>query len=254
MFFILSKVLSMLLSPFLWVLICWTCFAFIKVARVKKIMLWTSIILSVIFSNSWIAGRFVALCEVPGVSTQKIAIYDYGIVLSGMFEYNKDFDRLSARRGSDRLWQAIQLYHLGKIKKILLSGDSGYFFKKGLHESTQLKKMLIAQNIPANDILIEEKSRNTHENAKETALYIKRNKLNKKTFLLITSAIHMRRAQACFLKEGVHCSSFTTDHYNVNAESFSPISLIPSAAGFLMWQRIVKEWVGTLMYRISGYI
>jgi hypothetical protein len=52
----------------------------------------------------------------------------------------------------------------------------------------------------------------------------------------------------------VHCSSFTTDHYNVNAESFSPISLIPSADGFLMWQRIVKEWVGTLMYRISGYI
>ena len=254
MFFILSKVLSMLLSPFLWVLISWTCFAFIKVARVKKIMLWNSIILSIIFSNGWIAGRFVALWEVPGVSTQKIAVYDYGIVLSGMFEYNKDFDRLSARRGSDRLWQAIQLYHLGKIKKILLSGDSGYFFKKGLHESTQLKKMLIAQNIPANDILIEQKSRNTHENAKETALYIKRNKLNKKTFLLITSAIHMRRAQACFLKEGVHCSSFTTDHYNVNAESFSPISLIPSADGFLMWQRIVKEWVGTLMYRISGYI
>ena len=131
MFFILSKVLSMLLSPFLWVLISWTCFAFIKVARVKKIMLWTSIILSVIFSNGWIAGRFVALWEVPGVSTQKIAVYDYGIVLSGMFEYNKDFDRLSARRGSDRLWQAIQLYHLGKIKKILLSGDSGYVFKKG---------------------------------------------------------------------------------------------------------------------------
>jgi uncharacterized SAM-binding protein YcdF (DUF218 family) len=236
------------------VLISWTCFAFIKVARVKKIMLWTSIILSVIFSNSWIAGRFVALWEVPGVSTQKIAIYDYGIVLSGMFEYNKDFDRLSARRGSDRLWQAIQLYNLGKIKKILLSGGSGYIFENGLHESTQLKKMLIAQNIPANDILVEEKSRNTHENAKETALYIKSNKLNKKTFLLITSAIHMRRAQACFLKEGVHCSSFTTDHYNVNAESFSPTSLIPSADAFIIWQKIVKEWVGSLMYRISGYI
>lgn len=254
MFFILSKVLSIFLSPFLWVLISWICYACIKTARVKKIMLWTSISLSVIFSNGWIAGRFVALWEVPGVSAQNIPVYDYGIVLSGMFEYNKDFNRLSARRGSDRLWQAIQLYHLGKIKKILLSGDSGYVFKKGLHESTQLKKILIAQNIPSTDIVIEAKSRNTHENAKETARYIKRNKLNKKTFLLITSAIHMRRAQACFLKEGVTCSSFTTDHYNTDAETASITSLIPSADGFIMWQRIVKEWVGTLTYRISGYI
>ena len=143
---------------------------------------------------------------------------------------------------------------IGKIKKILLSGDSGYVFKKGVHESAQLKKMLIAQNIPARDIVIEAKSRNTHENAKETARFLKRNKLNKKTFLLITSAIHMRRAQACFLKEGVTCSSFSTDHYNIDAETASITSLIPSADGFIMWQRIVKEWVGTLTYRISGYI
>jgi len=61
-----------------------------------------------------------------------------------------------------------------KDKKILLLKDSGYFFKKGLYESAQLKKILIAQNIPEAHILIENKSRNTHENAYETALFVKK--------------------------------------------------------------------------------
>jgi uncharacterized SAM-binding protein YcdF (DUF218 family) len=222
--------------------------------KTKRILLWVAISLSVIFSNSWIAGLFVGLWEVPGKTKQELPVYDYGIVLSGMFEYNTDLNRLSARRGSDRLWQAIHLYHSGKIKKILLSGDSGYVFKKGLHESAQLKKLLIAQNIPDADIVIENKSRNTHENAYETALFIKKNRLEKKTFLLITSAIHMRRAHKCFKKEGVTCSSYTTDHYYIKSEPFSASGLLPSAEGFVMWQRIIKEWTGTIIYGIFGYL
>jgi len=254
MFFILSKVLSVLLSPFLWVLSSWVSVVLVKGVKTKRILLWVAISLSVIFSNSWIAGLFVGLWEVPGKTKQELPVYDYGIVLSGMFEYNTDLNRLSARRGSDRLWQAIHLYHSGKIKKILLSGDSGYVFKKGLHESAQLKKLLIAQNIPDADIVIENKSRNTHENAYETALFIKKNRLEKKTFLLITSAIHMRRANKCFKKEGVTCSSYTTDHYYIKSEPFSASGLLPSAEGFVMWQRIIKEWTGTIIYGIFGYL
>ena len=40
------------------------------------------------------------------------------IIVGDLFhaEYNKDLDRLSARRGADRIWQAIQLYQNKKIK------------------------------------------------------------------------------------------------------------------------------------------
>lgn len=255
MFFILSKILSFLLSPFLWVVACWIIYALLKNHKTKRIFFWISLSLSLLFSNGFIVNKFVALWEIPGKADQQLKTYDYGIVLSGMFEYNNDLDRLSARRGADRLWQAIQLYHSGKIKKIILSGDSGYIFKKGLHEAHQLKNMLIDQNIPPEDILVESNSRNTHENAFETVNLLKKKKLMGKSFLLITSALHMRRAMGCFEKEGLKCTSFSTDHYHIaSGGSFSANSILPNPDAFLMWQRIIKEWVGTLMYRFTGYL
>ena len=254
MFFILSKMLSALLSPFLWVILLWGFYVWVKAKRLKKILFWLSISLSIVFSNGFIVGSFVSLWEIPGTKIDELKTFDYGIVLSGMFEYNGTLDRLSARRGSDRLWQAIHLYHRGKIKKIILSGDSGYIFKAGLHESDQLKELLTEQNIPESDILIENKSRNTHENAEETLRLIKINGLASGSFLLITSAIHMRRAEACFKKEGLECPTFSTDHYCDPSSTFSLTSILPDAEAFVMWKRMIKEWIGMLMYKILGYL
>jgi len=254
MFFILSKILSALLSPFLWVILFWISYVYVKAPKPKKILLWLSICLSILFSNGFVIGKFVALWEVPGTKIDELKTYDYGIVLSGMFEYNETLDRLSARRGSDRLWQAVHLYHKGKIKRIILSGDSGYVFKEGLHEADQLKRLLIEQNIPASDILIENKSRNTHENAKETVRFLKEGELTSNSFILITSAIHMHRAEACFKKEGLDCATFSTDHYYDPSSSLSINSFVPSAEAFIMWKRMIKEWIGTIMYRLFGYL
>ena len=254
MFFILSKILSALLSPFLWVILFWISYVNVKTPKPKKILLWFSICLSILFSNGFVIGKFVALWEVPGTKIDELKTYDYGIVLSGMFEYNGTLDRLSARRGSDRLWQAVHLYHKGKIKRIILSGDSGYVFEEGLHEADQLKRLLIEQNIPASDILIENKSRNTHENAKETVKFLKERELTSNSFILITSAIHMHRAEACFKKEGLDCATFSTDHYYDPSSSLSINSFVPSAEAFIMWKRMIKEWIGTIMYRLFGYL
>ena len=109
-------------------------------------------------------------------------------------------------------------------------------------------------NIPKNDILIENKSRNTHENALETTRFIEKQGIVSNSFLLITSAIHMRRAKACFKKEGLDCATFSTDHYYDASSTFSPNWIVPSAEAFIMWKRMIKEWVGTIMYRLFGFI
>lgn len=189
-----------------------------------------------------------------GIKTENMRQYENGIVLSGMFEYNKDLDRLSARRGSDRIWQAIQLYKKKKIRRIIITGDSGYVLKKGLHEAKQLKEVLISMGIPDKDILIESKSRNTHENAKETKALMDRYGLSTKNNLLITSAMHMRRAKACFEEVGIRCTPFTTDHYIVHEESISISEFIPSTGAFNMWDRLLKEWIGYSVYGIMGYL
>jgi len=170
MFFVLSKLLLFLLSPFTWLLISLGLFFYIKDRVWKKRLMWSTVVIFFFFSNGFIVNRLVSLWEIEGVQVEKLKQHEYGIVLSGMFEYNKDLGRLSARRGVDRIWQAIQLYKKKKIKKIVITGDSGYVLKEGLHEAMQLKQDLVSMGIPASDIIVESKSRNTHENAHQTRL------------------------------------------------------------------------------------
>lgn len=216
--------------------------------------MWSALGIFFFFSNGFIVNRFVSLWEVEGSKIEHLNEYENGIVLSGMFEYNNDLDRLSARRGADRIWQAIQLYKKKKIKRIIITGDSGYVLKKGLHEATQLKKDLILMGIPEEDIIVEDKSRNTHENALQTKLIFEKNGLSKQNNLLITSSMHMRRALACFKKQGIQCSAFTTDHYSIHSQSISITEFIPNQNAFNSWDKLIKEWVGYTVYNLMGYL
>ena len=253
MFFFFSKLLAFLLNPLIWIIVAVVLYIFLKNENWKKIMAYTSIGLFLFFSNGMIIGGFIAAWEVEGKNVEEVKNYDIGIVLSGMMEYNTDFDRLVVRRGADRIWQALTLYKKGKIKKILISGDSGYVLKEGLHEASQLRALLIEWGVPAKDILVEEKSRNTHENAALTSEYLKKNHPKAK-LLLITSGMHMRRARACFEHEGLKFDTFSTDHYHVSSGSFSPESLLPSSDAIHLWHNFNKEWVGYMVYWIAGYL
>ena len=116
MFFILSKFFLFLLSPFTWLLISIGLYLFVKNRIWKKRFMWSTLIIFFFFSNGFIVNRFVSLWEIEGSNIEDLQQYENGIVLSGMFEYNNDLNRLSARE-VDRIWQAIQLYKKQKIKK-----------------------------------------------------------------------------------------------------------------------------------------
>jgi len=59
----------------------------------------------------------------------------------------------------------LQLYRMGKIKKILITGGQGLNPTNPYSEAELLKRFLIMTGMPETDILIEEKSVNTRENA-----------------------------------------------------------------------------------------
>lgn len=218
-------------------------------------MKWMFIGVLIIFSNSFIFKEFVRLWEVPAVSIDAVQYHEVGIVLGGMFEYDNDTERLSIRRGGDRIWQAIDLYKLNKIDKILLSGDHGYVTDRGLHESKQLKEVLVRWGIPNKDIIIESKSKNTAENAQESASLLRKTYPHFSSFLLITSAKHMRRAKACFDKAGLETTSFSTDPFVGKNRSYHwDEFIIPNADNFSNWFTLNKEVVGYVVYDIIGYI
>lgn len=253
MFFILSKLFAFLFSPFLWFFISFFIFLFLKNDKWKLIFKRISIFILFFFTLGFPINFLVSRWEVAGTEMESVGNYDIGVVLSGMVVYNKDLKVLSARRGIDRIWQAITLYKKGKINKILISGDTGYVIRKGLHEADQLKEVLVEWGIPFEDIIIENKSKNTYENALFTGSLMKKNKFKKK-FLLITSALHMPRASACFKKQNLKFDVFATDHYNLKNTEFTLDQLLPSINCFVMWEVYLKEIVGYTVYSFRGYL
>ena len=255
MFFIFSKILLSTLSPFLWFQISLLLFIFLKNELWKKRFKYITLIILFFFSSGFPIGLLIRNWEIPGKKIKDVKNYDVGIVLSGMVEFNQELEVLTIRRGADRIWQAISLYKKRKIKKILISGDSGYVIRGGLHEASQLKELLINWGIPKKDILIENQSKNTYQNAVFTTKFLNKEFSNKR-FLLITSAIHMKRAAACFKKQGLKFDLFSTDHYNIKQkkDEFTPDTLLPSINSFVLWEVYLKEIVGYTVYSSQGYL
>jgi uncharacterized SAM-binding protein YcdF (DUF218 family) len=255
MFFILSKALLFLISPFNWFIILLIGYFLSRKEPIKTRFKWGSILLFFFFSNTFVFSEFCRIWEVHGTKMAAVSQHDAGIVLTGMAEYNSDLDELSIRRGGDRIWQAITLYKTGKIKKIILTGDSGYVTDRGLHEAKQVKSVLVRWGIPDQDILTEENSKNTAENAIETKKMLDRSYPHLEKFLLITSGIHMRRAQGCFSTVGISCTPFSTDLYTGPKRNYYLDQLfLPNPSTFQNWETLIKEVVGYITYDIVGFI
>lgn len=255
MFFILSKALLFLISPFFWLIIFVAVAFFHRNQIYKKRSKICAVIFFLFFSNTFIFNEVCRKWEIHGTPIEKVGNYEIGIVLSGMAEYNNDLNVLSLKQSGDRIWQAITLYKQHKIKKILITGKSGYIADRGLDEANQFKEVLVSWGIPANDIITETNSKNTHENALETKKVLTVSYPHVDTCLLITSSTHMRRSLGCFAKEGIACVPFSTNlHTGPKRFFYWDQVFIPSVDNFYQWNLLIKEWVGFVTYKIAGYI
>lgn len=253
MFFYLSKILLFLTAPiFWWVLVLIFAFYSPSKHQRKKLRL-IAILMFLFFSNTFIFLEFERLWEVPGKKITEIhKTYDVGIVLGGMANYNTGLERLNIQEGTDRIWHTITLYKKGIIKKILITGRNGFLGDNNLNEAQQFKNDLINWEIPSADILIEDQSKNTFENAKFTKKILNKHP-EIKSILLITSSEHMRRAQACFTKQNIHFETFTTNNHTGKNRYWNIEHLtIPSFRTFLEWNDLTKEWVGYAIYKLTS--
>ena len=118
MFFILSKALLFLITPFFWLGLAVLGALFLKNERWRKRLKWASVAIFFFFTNSVIFSSFCSVWEVPGTKMSQVQKHDVAIVLGGFSNYNNDLDELTMYHQSDRIFQAITLYRTGKVKKI----------------------------------------------------------------------------------------------------------------------------------------
>lgn len=255
MFFYFSQFLSFLAMPLTLVLLLLLIAAiFTPKSRGRKI-LWTGILLLVFFSNPFLSNLALLAWEPPYKSFEEISNREIGIVLTGVTNLNKTAtDRTFFGKGADRITQALQLYRMGKIKKILITGGQGLNPTNTSSEAELLKRFLIMTGMPEADILIEEKSVNTRENALFTKEFLEKNGIaTDQEFVLITSAFHMPRSKKCFDKVGLKTIPFPVDYYSHDVKYDLPSLLYPGPGPIANWQLLVKEWIGLVVYRLVGY-
>lgn len=251
MFFILSKILSVALSPIIWILIFLVAGIFSKNTIKKKHRIIFSLFLLFFFSNGFVLSIFQPLINTKPVKVSELQKnYDYGIVLGGFSVYDKEYKRIRFFESSDRLWQTLQLYKSKRITKILISGGSGKLINNSIKESNVIKQFLIGLGIKSQDIVVENKSKNTYENALYTS---KIPQIKNSSCLLITSSLHMFRAKKCFEKADIKLDIFPTN-YSSGENLLVSDYIIPSSKVLLKWNDLLHELTGIVIYKIAGKI
>jgi len=221
-----------------------------------KKLLWLGIALLIFFTNPFTANRALLAWEPAYKEFDEVQNHEIGIVLTGVTNLSKTaYDRTFFNKGADRITHALQLYRLGKIKKILITGGQGLNPVNPQSEAELLQRFLEMTGVPSKDILIEDQSKNTAQNAQFTRKFLEQKGIDtSQDFLLITSAFHMYRAKGCFEKVGLQTKTFPTDYYSYDPKYDVPALFFPSADALTFWHKLVKEWIGITVYKLVGYI
>jgi uncharacterized SAM-binding protein YcdF (DUF218 family) len=257
MFFIISKIIDFLFSPLTWIIALFIIAFFSKREIIKKKFIKIGFFSLLFFTNPFISN--LSLLLIPStenhITISKNKKADIALVLGGMISYDDSKDQVMFNSNVNRITKAVELYKNNLVKKIFISGGSGSVTYAEKREASLLKNYLIKYfNIPGKDILTENKSNNTYENAKFTAEILKKEKLTKKKIILITSNTHFYRAQKCFEKQGIK-TFILLDTRTKSREKWMPKNLfLPQSDILFTWDNLLHELFGIITYKCFGYI
>lgn len=255
MFFLFSKLFFFLTKPLNWILLGATRATLVNNQWKRKKAI-TFVLLTALFFTNPLCFNIVAKWWEPTlIPLQSIQTHDIAIVLGGFTRsgLHRVDDRYTASAANPRITVAMELYRLGKVKKILVSsGDGAVFRRTPEPEADEVKAFLVRTGIPEEDIIIENASRNTRDNAVFTKALVDE-KFPRSKCLLITSGSHMPRSIACFEKAGLSCTAFPADNKAERITNEPRTWLSPDPQYLEFWQFLIKEWIGYAVYKMVGY-
>ena len=143
-----------------------------------------------------------------------------------------------------RLVECVRIHRLIAGSKIILSGGAVY---DSASEAATFAKVAAILNVNARDIVLEEVSRDTEEEAENI-----RSIVGQDRFILVTSAYHMPRAMAIFNKAGLKPIPAPTNHFIKERQGWAPEDFYPSSMGLMKAERAVHEYLGLLWFKMTN--
>ena len=155
--------------------------------------------------------------------------------------------RLRAEQNSPRA----DVFWSSEIFQTIRLAQESHFRTHSGPEADAMLQFLVDLGVPADRVLLEGRSRTTYENARETEQLLAAKGIER--VLLVTSALHMRRAEATFRAAGVDVVPAPTDFEVVTERSSTMLDYLPDASALEGSSRAFKEYLGLLVYRWRGW-
>jgi uncharacterized SAM-binding protein YcdF (DUF218 family) len=174
------------------------------------------------------------------------------IILGGSFDLelkSKERNEVFLNSSAERLTKALEIYKKNPRILILFSGHPNN--KKSTHysEADIAKKFFLEQGVRSENLIFENKSRNTFENIIYSKDIIKN---SKGSWGLITSASHILRSYYLFKRQGLILEPIIVD-YKTGTSSIFWINF-DIKKGLENWNIILHEVVGISYYKLTGKI
>ena len=183
----------------------------------------------------------------PGADMQRFAGV---IVLGGALEpafQTTPHSQPVLNDAAERMTAVLPLLLRNPELTIVFTGGEGRLMEEGATEAQRAQMFFDSQGIAAGKVLYESASRNTYENAVLTAQMPGMDIT--KPWLLLTSAWHMPRSMATFVKAGWNVTAYPVDFRTGDPTPWTEYSLVRGAQ---RWQLALHELLGLLMYRLAG--
>ncbi|MBN9219170.1 MAG: YdcF family protein [Mesorhizobium sp.] len=175
------------------------------------------------------------------------------VVLGGGFEGAINLARggYELSTSGDRMVETAILARRFPQAKVVVSGGNGSLFLEGEGDADTAPRLLVPLGVSADRLVLEDKSRNTYENAIFSRELVKPKP--GETWLLVTSAFHMPRAKALFDKAGFPTVPWPVDYRTSGKEGVGMFRDNP-ADSLENTTMAIREWIGLLAYWLSGRI
>jgi len=150
-----------------------------------------------------------------------------------------------------RCLHAAKLYHQGKPCLVVVSGGQLDPSTPGPTLAAVMRDFLLTQGVAAGDILTEDRSTTTYENARETAALLSDRGIDR--IVLVTSAAHMMRSKGCFRAQGLQVVPSSCDH-RATQFRWRFANFLPSPHAAEHVDLAMHEWLGMAWYWLWGRI
>jgi uncharacterized SAM-binding protein YcdF (DUF218 family) len=262
MFLHLSKLLPPLVFPLGFACLMILIALILRRPRLRMAALLIALSLLVLGGNRWVALSLARSLEWRFLPAGELSDAQVIVVLGGS-TLSAQYPRQTVEvdEAGDRLIYAAQLYHQGKAEQLLLSGGRIDWLSSGDSPAEDMAVILEMLGVPRQAMWLESESRNTYENAANARAYLE--PMGIRRILLVTSAVHMPRSVALFEKQGFQVIPAPTD-FSITQVGWENLksgglaaqvySMLPSAENLSLTTRILKEYLGMIIYRLNGWM